>query len=52
MLMTNSDLLAIIIALLGLITALAYQFYFIRRLTLENEMLWDKFAELIKEKNK
>jgi hypothetical protein len=52
MLMTNGDLLAIIIALLGLITALGYQFYFIRQLTLENEMLWNKFADLIKEKNK
>jgi hypothetical protein len=52
MLMTNGDLLAIIIALLGLTVALAYQFIFIRRLTEENEMLWEKLTDLIKEKNK
>lgn len=52
MLMTNGDLLAIIIALLGLITALGYQFYFIRRLTEENEMLWNQLTDLIKKKNK
>lgn len=52
MLMTNFDLLGITIALVGAIVALGYQFYFIRRLTEENEMLWDKFADLIKEKNK
>jgi hypothetical protein len=52
MLMTNGDLLAIIIALLGLTVALAYQFYFIRRLTEENEMLWEQLTDLIKKKNK
>ena len=50
MLMTNGDLLAIIIALLGLTVALAYQFIFIRRLTLENEMLWEQLTDLIKKK--
>ena len=52
MLMTNFDLLGITIALVGAIVALGYQFYFIRRLTEENEMLWNQLADLIKKKNK
>jgi len=52
MLLTNFDLLAIVIALGASIVALGYQFYFIRRLTEENEMLWNQLTDLIKKKNK
>ena len=50
MLMTNYDILAITIALGASILAIAYQFYFIRRLTEENEMLWEQLTDLIKKK--
>jgi hypothetical protein len=52
MLITKYDNLAIIIALGASILAIGYQFYFIRRLTEENEMLWEQLTDLIKKKNK